>query len=164
MTLKSIDDTGDVPSTPNDVIVKTNDTVDSSGKVIDRTVESVVVNDNSTHTTINNYYYDSDGNKSTTPNGSSSGSTLSDILSGLIDFIKTLVTEGLPAAVEILTTVIEQVVKLVSSVVSDIGDIGSGTSNGIIAVFKALPASLWAVVALGVVVFVIGGVIKHIIT
>ena len=157
MTYENLDNPEEIESE-----VVTKDTTDANGNVTGKEVTQIITNDNSTHTTINNYYYDSDGNKSTTPNGS--GSTLSDILSGLIDFIKTLVTEGLPAAVEILTTVIEQVVKLVSSVVSDIGDIGSGTSSGIIAVFKALPASLWAVVALGVVVFVIGGVIKHIIT
>lgn len=148
--------------------VVTEDVVDSNGNVITdsngnpvKEVTQIITNDNSTHTTINNYYYDSDGNKSTSPNGSSAGDTLSDILSGLIQFIKTLVTEGLPAAVEILKTVLSSVTDLVGSIVDDIGDIGSGSSNGIIAVLKAIPVQFWGIVCLGVLVMVVGGVIKH---
>lgn len=156
MTYENLDNPEEIES---EVITK--DTMDANGNVSGKEVTQIITNDNSTHTTINNYYYDSDGNKSTSPNGSSAGDTLSDILSGLIQFIKTLVTEGLPAAVEILKTVLSSVTDLVGSIVDDIGDIGSGSSNGIIAVLKAIPVQFWGIVCLGVLVMVVGGVIKH---
>lgn len=158
LTLESLDNPEEIAS---EVITK--DTMDANGNVTGKEVTQIITNDNSTHTTINNYYYDSDGNKSTSPNGSSAGDTLSDILSGLIQFIKTLVTEGLPAAVEILKTVLSSVTDLVGSIVDDIGDIGSGSSNGIIAVLKAIPVQFWGIVCLGVLVMVVGGLIKHLV-
>lgn len=158
LTLKSLDDTSDIESVEDDVDVKTKDTVDSDGKVIDRTVESVTVNNNTTYVT-NNYYYDSDGNKSTS-SGSSLGDSLSDIASGLIKFIKTLVTEGLPAALEILKTLIKSVSDLVGFAFDQIGDIGSGTQNGIITVLKAIPAPLWGICSVGIIAYVIVGVVK----
>lgn len=158
LTLKSLDDMSDIEPVEDDVDVKTKDTVDSDGKVIDRTVESVTVNNNTTYVT-NNYYYDSDGNKSTS-SGSSLGDSLSDIASGLIKFIKTLVTEGLPAALEILKTLIKSVSDLVGFAFDQIGDIGSGTQNGIITVLKAIPAPLWGICSVGIIAYVIVGVVK----
>lgn len=158
LTLKSLDDTSDIEPVEDDVNVKTKDTVDSDGKVIDRTVESVTVNNNTTYVT-NNYYYDSDGNKSTS-SGSSLGDSLSDIASGLIKFIKTLVTEGLPAALEILKTLIKSVSDLVGFAFDQIGDIGTGTQNGIIMVLKAIPTPLWGICSVGIIAYVIVGVVK----
>lgn len=159
LTLKSVDDTSDIDSTENEVTVKTKDTVDDTGKVTDRRVESVVVNDTTTNQTINNYYYDGNGNKS--DNSSGNGSALNDILSGLISFIKTLVTEGLPAAIEILKTVIKSISDLVSSALDGL-NVGEGTSNGIIAVLKCIPASCWSLVVIAVIILVVVGVLKHI--
>lgn len=159
LTLKSVDDTSDIDSTENEVNVKTKDTVDDTGKVTDRRVESVVVNDTTTNQTINNYYYDGNGNKS--DNSSGNGSALNDILSGLISFIKTLVTEGLPAAIEILKTVIKSISDLVSSALDGL-NVGEGTSNGIIAVLKCIPASCWSLVVIAVIILVVVGVLKHI--
>lgn len=159
LTLKSIDDISDIDSTENEVNVKTKDTVDDTGKVTDRRVESVVVNDTTTNQTINNYYYDGNGNKS--DNSSGNGSALNDILSGLISFIKTLVTEGLPAAIEILKTVIKSISDLVSSALDGL-NVGEGSSNGIIAVLKCIPASCWSLVVIGVIVLVVVGILKHI--
>ena len=159
LTLKSVDDTSDIDSTENEVNVKTKDTVDDTGKVTDRRVESVVVNNTTTNQTINNYYYDGNGNKS--DNSSGNGSALNDILSGLISFIKTLVTEGLPAAIEILKTVIKSISDLVSSALDGL-NVGEGTSNGIIAVLKCIPASCWSLVVIGVIVLVVVGILKHI--
>ena len=159
LTLKSVDDTSDIDSTENEVNVKTKDTVDNTGKVTDRRVESVVVNDTTTNQTINNYYYDGNGNKS--DNSSGNGSALNDILSGLISFIKTLVTEGLPAAIEILKTVIKSISDLVSSALDGL-NVGEGTSNGIIAVLKCIPASCWSLVVIAVIILVVVGVLKHI--
>ncbi len=159
LTLKSIDDISDIDSTENEVNVKTKDTVDDTGKVTDRRVESVVVNDTTTNQTINNYYYDGNGNKS--DNSSGNGSTLNDILSGLISFIKTLVTEGLPAAIEILKTVIKSISDLVSSALDGL-NVGEGSSNGIIAVLKCIPASCWSLVVIAVIILVVVGVLKHI--
>lgn len=159
LTLKSIDDISDIDSTENEVNVKTKDTVDDTGKVTDRRVESVVVNDTTTNQTINNYYYDGNGNKS--DNSSGNGSVLNDILSGLISFVKTLVTEGLPAAIEILKTVIKSISDLVSSSLDGL-NVGEGTSNGIIAVLKCIPASCWSLVVIAVIILVVVGVLKHI--
>ena len=159
LTLKSIDDISDIDSTENEVNVKTKDTVDDTGKVTDRRVESVVVNDTTTNQTINNYYYDGNGNKS--DNSSGNGSALNDILSGLISFIKTLVTEGLPAAIEILKTVIKSISDLVSSTLDGL-NVGEGSSNGIIAVLKCIPASCWSLVVIAVIILVVVGVLKHI--
>jgi|UniRef100_UPI0040287C49 hypothetical protein len=159
LTLKSIDDISDIDSTENEVNVKTKDTVDDTGKVTDRRVESVVVNDTTTNQTINNYYYDGNGNKS--DNSSGNGSALNDILSGLISFIKTLVTEGLPAAIEILKTVIKSISDLVSSALDGL-NVGEGSSNGIIAVLKCIPASCWSLVVIAVIILVVVGVLKHI--
>lgn len=159
LTLKSIDDISDIDSTENEVNVKTKDTVDDTGKVTDRRVESVVVNDTTTNQTINNYYYDGNGNKS--DNSSGNGSALNDILSGLISFIKTLVTEGLPAAIEILKTVIKSISDLVSSALDGL-NVGEGSSNGIIAILKCIPASCWSLVVIGVIVLVVVGILKHI--
>lgn len=159
LTLKSIDDISDIDSTENEVNVKTKDTVDDTGKVTDRRVESVVVNDATTNQTINNYYYDGNGNKS--DNSSGNGSALNDILSGLISFIKTLVTEGLPAAIEILKTVIKSISDFVSSSLNGL-NVGEGTSNGIIAVLKCIPASCWSLVVIAVIILVVVGVLKHI--
>lgn len=159
LTLKSIDDISDIDSTENEVNVKTKDTVDDTGKVTDRRVESVVVNDTTTNQTINNYYYDCNGNKS--DNSSGNGSALNDILSGLISFIKTLVTEGLPAAIEILKTVIKSISDLVSSALDGL-NVGEGSSNGIIAVLKCIPASCWSLVVIAVIILVVVGVLKHI--
>ena len=159
LTLKSIDDISDIDSTENEVNVKTKDTVDDTGKVTDRPVESVVVNDTTTNQTINNYYYDGNGNKS--DNSSGNGSALNDILSGLISFIKTLVTEGLPAAIEILKTVIKSISDLVSSALDGL-NVGEGSSNGIIAVLKCIPASCWSLVVIAVIILVVVGVLKHI--
>lgn len=159
LTLKSVDDTSDIDSTENEVNVKTKDTVDDTGKVTDRRVESVVVNDTTTNQTINNYYYDGNGNKS--DNSSGNGSVLNDILSGLISFVKTLVTEGLPAAIEILKTVIKSISDLVSSALDGL-NVGEGSSNGIIAVLKCIPASCWSLVVIAVIILVVVGVLKHI--
>lgn len=158
MTLENMDN----PEELNPTVI-TKDTTDENGNVTGKEVTQIITNDNSTHTTIYNYYYDSDGNKSTTPggNGSSSGSTLSDILSGLIDFIKTLVTKGLPAALEILTTLVSSVSGIVSDALNNI-DIGTGTSNGILAVFKAFPAAMWSLLLIGILVLVVVGIINRI--
>lgn len=156
LTLESLDNPEEIAS---EVITK--DTMDANGNVTGKEVTQIITNDNSTHTTIYNYYYDSDGNKSTSPNGSSSGSTLSDILSGLIDFIKTLVTKGLPAALEILTTLVSSVSGIVSDALNNI-DIGTGTSNGILAVFKAFPAAMWSLLLIGILVLVVVGIINRI--
>lgn len=153
LTLDSLDEPEEIKS---DVTVK--DTKDENGKVIDRTVSQVVTNDNSTHQTINNYYYDSNGNKS---NSSTGSSVLSDILSELIQFIKTLVTEGLPAALEILKTLISSLTGIVSDAFNNI-DIGTGTTNGILAVFKALPPAMWSLLLIGIVVLVVVGIINRI--
>lgn len=136
LTLESLDNPEELKSD-----VKVDDVKDENGKVIDRTVSQVVTNDNSTHQTINNYYYDSDGNRKES-SGSSIGDSLSDIASGLIKFIKTLVTEGLPAALEILKSLIKTISDLLGFIGNQIGDIGQGTQNGIIAVLKAIPVPL----------------------
>ena len=160
LTLKSLDDTSDIDSSENEVDVKTKDTIDSSGNVTDRTVTGSTVINNITNT-VNNYYYDSDGNKKES-SGSSIGDSLSDIASGLIKFIKTLVTEGLPAALEVLKTLIKSVSDLVSFAFDQVGDIGTGTSKGLIAVLKAIPTPLWGICSVGLIVFVIAGVLKKI--
>lgn len=141
--------------------VKVDEVKDSNGNVVDKKVSQVVVNDNSTHQTINNYYYDSDGNKKES-SGSAIGDSLSDIASGLIKFIKTLVTEGLPAALEILKSLIKTISDLLGFIGDQIGDIGQGTQNGIIAVLKAIPVPLWGICSVALIVFVIVGVLKHI--
>lgn len=151
-TLESLDSPEEIKSD-----VKIDDTKDKDGKVIDRTVSQVVTNDNSTHQTINNYYYDSDGKRKE----SSGSDTLSDILSTLIQFIKTLVTEGLPAALEILQTLIKSLSSMISSALDGL-NVGAGTSNGIIAVLKCIPASCWSLVVIGVIVLVVVGILKHI--
>ena len=153
LTLDSLDEPEEIKS---DVTVK--DTKDENGRVIDRTVSQVVTNDNSTHQTINNYYYDSNGNKS---NSSTGSSVLSDILSELIQFIKTLVTEGLPAALEILKTLISSLTGIVSDALNNI-DIGTGTTNGILAIFKAFPAAMWSLLLIGMVVLLIVGIVNRI--
>ena len=153
LTLESLDEPDEIKS---DVTVK--DTKDENGKVIDRTVSQVVTNDNSTHQTINNYYYDSNGNKS---NSSTGSSVLSDILSELIQFIKTLVTEGLPAALEILKTLISSLTGIVSDALNNI-DIGTGTTNGILAIFKAFPGAMWSLLLIGMVVLLIVGIVNRI--
>lgn len=160
LTLKSLDDTSDIDSSENEVDVKTKDTIDSSGNVTDRTVTGSTVINNITNT-VNNYYYDSDGNKKES-SGSSIGDSLSNIASGLIKFIKTLVTEGLPAALEVLKTLIKSVSDLVGFAFDQIGDIGAGTSQGLIAVLKAIPTPLWGICSVGLIVFVIAGVLKKI--
>lgn len=151
-TLESLDSPEEIKSD-----VKIDDTKDENGKVIDRTVSQVVTNDNSTHQTINNYYYDSDGKRKE----SSGSDTLSDILSTLIQFIKTLVTEGLPAALEILQTLIKSLSSMISSALDGL-NVGAGTSNGIIAILKCIPASCWSLVVIGVIVLVVVGIFKHI--
>ena len=151
-TLESLDSPEQIKSD-----VKIDDTKDENGKVIDRTVSQVVTNDNSTHQTINNYYYDSDGKRKE----SSGSDTLSDILSTLIQFIKTLVTEGLPAALEILQTLIKSLSSMISSALDGL-NVGAGTSNGIIAILKCIPASCWSLVVIGVIVLVVVGILKHI--
>ena len=160
LTLKSLDDTSDIDSSENEVDVKTKDTIDSSGNVTDRTVTGSTVINNITNT-VNNYYYDSDGNKKES-SGSSIGDSLSEIASGLIKFIKTLVTEGLPAALEILKSLIKTISDLLGFIGDQIGDIGQGTQNGIIAVLKAIPVPLWGICSVALIVFVIVGVLKHI--
>lgn len=155
-TLESLDSPEEIKSD-----VKIDDTKNENGKVIDRTVSQVVTNDNSTHQTINNYYYDSDGNRKGS-SGSSIGDSLSDIASGLINFIKTLVTEGLPAALEVLKTLIKSISDLIGFAVDQIGDIGQGASNGLIAVLKAIPVPLWGICSVGLIVFVVAGVLKKI--
>lgn len=144
--------------------VITKDSTDSDGNIITdsngnpvKEVSQIITNDNSTHTTINNYYYDSDGNKKE----SSGSDTLSDILSTLIKFIKTLVTEGLPAALEILQTLIKSLSGMISSALDGL-NVGEGTTNGIIAVLKCIPASCWSLVVIAVIVLVVVGVLKHI--
>lgn len=153
-TLESLDSPEEIKSD-----VKIDDIKDENGKVIDRTVSQVVTNDNSTHQTINNYYYDSDGNRKESA-GSSIGDSLSDIASGLIKFIKTLVTEGLPAALEILKSLIKTISDLLGFIGDQIGDIGQGTQNGIIAVLKAIPVPLWGICSVGIIAYVIVGVVK----
>ena len=153
-TLESLDSPEEIKSD-----VKIDDTKDENGKVIDRTVSQVVTNDNSTHQTINNYYYDSDGNRKESAR-SSIGDSLSDIASGLIKFIKTLVTEGLPAALEILKSLIKTISDLLGFIGDQIGDIGQGTQNGIIAVLKAIPVPLWGICSVGIIAYVIVGVVK----
>lgn len=139
----------------SDVSVK--DIVDSNGNT-KKEVSQIVTNDDSTHTTINNYYYNSDGKQSSRPDGSD---TLSDILSTLIKFIKTLVTEGLPAALEILQTLIKSLSSMISSALDGL-NVGEGSSNGIIAVLKCIPASCWSLVVIAVIILVVVGVLKHI--
>lgn len=156
LTLESLDNPEEI--TPD---VKVDVVKDSNGNVVDKKVSQVVVNDNSTHQTINNYYYDSDGNKKES-SGSAIGDSLSDIASGLIKFIKTLVTEGLPAALEILKSLIKTISDLLGFIGDQIGDIGQGTQNGIIAVLKAIPVPLWGICSVALIVFVIVGVLKHI--
>jgi hypothetical protein len=157
ITLEEVAELNPVEEIKSDV--KVDDVTDADGKVIDRTVSQITTNDNSTHTTINNYYYDSDG-KRTTSSGSSLGDSLSDIASGLIKFIKTLVTEGLPAALEILKTLIKSVSDLVGFAFDQIGDIGTGTQNGIITVLKAIPTPLWGICSVGIIAYVVVGVVK----
>ena len=156
LTLESLDNPEEI--TPD---VKVDEVKDSNGNVVDKKVSQVVVNDNSTHQTINNYYYDSDGNKKES-SSSAIGDSLSDIASGLIKFIKTLVTEGLPAALEILKSLIKTISDLLGFIGDQIGDIGQGTQNGIIAVLKAIPVPLWGICSVALIVFVIVGVLKHI--
>lgn len=156
LTLESLDNPEEI--TPD---VKVDEVKDSNGNVVDKKVSQVVVNDNSTHQTINNYYYDSDGNKKES-SGSAIGDSLSDIASGLVKFIKTLVTEGLPAALEILKSLIKTISDLLGFIGDQIGDIGQGTQNGIIAVLKAIPVPLWGICSVALIVFVIVGVLKHI--
>ena len=79
----------------------------------------------------------------------------------MISFIKTLVTEGLPAAIEILKTVIKSISDLVSSALDGL-NVGEGSSNGIIAVLKCIPASCWSLVVIAVIILVVVGVLKHI--
>ena len=164
LDLSSLDSPEEITS---DVVTK--DAVDSDGNVIKdsngnpvKEVSQIITNDNSTHTTINNYYYDGNGKQSTSPDGSSIGDSLSDIASGLIKFIKTLVTEGLPAALEILKSLIKTISDLLGFIGDQIGDIGQGTQNGIIAVLKAIPVPLWGICSVALIVFVIVGVLKHI--
>ena len=152
LDLSSLDNPDTIQS---DVSVK--DTVDSNGNTI-KEVSQIVTNDDSTHTTINNYYYNSDGKQSTSSDGSD---TLSSILSTLIKFIKTLVTEGLPAALEILQTLIKSLSSMISSALDGL-NVGEGTSNGIIAVLKCIPASCWSLVVIAVIILVVVGVLKHI--
>lgn len=152
LDLSSLDNPDTIQS---DVSVK--DTVDSNGNTI-KEVSQIVTNDDSTHTTINNYYYNSDGKQSTSSDGSD---TLSSILSTLIKFIKTLVTEGLPAALEILKTLVSSLTGIVSDAFNNI-DIGTGTTNGILAVFKALPPAMWSLLLIGIVVLVVVGIINRI--
>lgn len=159
ITLEEVAELNPVEEIKSDV--KVDDVTDADGKVIDRTVSQITTNDNSTHTTINNYYYDSDG-KRTTSTSSSLGDSLSDIASGLIKFIKTLVTEGLPAALEILKSLIKTISDLLGFIGDQIGDIGQGTQNGLIAVLKAIPVPLWGICSVALLVFVIVGVLKHI--
>ena len=157
LTLKSLDDTSDIePVSQDKVEVTTKDTVDSDGNVTDRTVTGSTVINNITNT-VNNYYYDSDGNKKE----SSGSDTLSDILSTFIKFIKTLVTEGLPAALEILQTLIKSLSSMISSALDGL-NVGAGTTNGIIAVLKCIPASCWSLVVIAVIILVVVGVLKHI--
>lgn len=157
LTLKSLDDTSDIePVSQDKVEVTTKDTVDSDGNVTDRTVTGSTVINNITNT-VNNYYYDSDGNKKE----SSGSDTLSDILSTLIKFIKTLVTEGLPAALEILQTLIKSLSSMISSALDGL-NVGAGTTNGIMAVLKCIPASCWSLVVIAVIILVVVGVLKHI--
>lgn len=156
LTLESLDNPEEI--TPD---VKVDEVKDSNGNVVDKKVSQVIVNDNSTHQTINNYYYDSDGNKKES-SGSAIGDSLSDIASGLVKFIKTLVTEGLPAALEILKSLIKTISDLLGFIGDQIGDIGQGTQNGIIAVLKAIPVPLWGICSVALIVFVIVGVLKHI--
>lgn len=153
----------DLSDVTSDVITK--DVTDSDGNIITdsdgnpiKQVSQIITNDNSTHTTINNYYYDADGKESTSADGSD---VLSNILSTLIKFIKTLVTEGLPAALEILKTLISSVSGIVSDALSNI-DIGTGTTNGILVVFKALPAGMWSLLMIGILVLVVVGIINRI--
>lgn len=145
--------------------VITKDSTDSDGNVITdsngkpvKEVSQIITNDNSSHTTINNYYYNGDGKQSTSPDGSD---TLSNILSALIKFIKTLVTEGLPAALEILKTLISSITGIVSDALNNI-NIGSGTTNGILAVFKALPPAMWSLLLIGILVLVVVGILNRI--
>ena len=152
LDLSSLDNPDTIQS---DVSVK--DTVDSNGNTI-KEVSQIVTNDDSTHTTINNYYYNSDGKQSTSSDGSD---TLSSILSTLIKFIKTLVTEGLPAALEILKTLVSSLTGIVSDALNNI-DIGTGTTNGILAIFKAFPAAMWSLLLIGIVVLVVVGIINRI--
>ena len=154
LTLEKIDNPEEITSD-----VTTKDITDSSGNIVGKEVSSIVTNDNSTHTTINNYYYDSDGKQSAS--GSGLGESLSEIASGLISFIKTLVTEGLPAALEILKSLIKTISDLFGFIGDQIGDIGQGTQNGIIAVLKAIPVPLWGICSVALLVFVIVGVLKH---
>lgn len=139
----------------SDVSVK--DIVDSNGNT-KKEVSQIITNDDSTHTTINNYYYNSDGKQSSSPDGSD---TLSDILSTLIKFIKTLVIEGLPAALEILQTLIKSLSSMISSALDGL-NVGEGSSDGIIAVLKCIPASCWSLVVIAVIILVVVGVLKHI--
>lgn len=145
--------------------VITKDSTDSDGNVITdsngnpvKEVSQIITNDNSSHTTINNYYYNGDGKQSTSPDGSD---TLSNILSTLIKFIKTLVTEGLPAALEILQALIKSLSGMISSALDGL-NVGEGTTNGIIAVLKCIPASCWSLVVIAVIILVVVGVLKHI--
>lgn len=152
LDLSSLDNPDTIQS---DVSVK--DTVDSNGNTI-KEVSQIVTNDDSTHTTINNYYYNSDGKQSTSSDGSD---TLSSILSTLIKFIKTLVTEGLPAALEILKTLVSSLTGIVSDALNNI-DIGTGTTNGILAIFKAFPAAMWSLLLIGMVVLLVVGIVNRI--
>ena len=152
LDLSSLDNPDTIQS---DVSVK--DTVDSNGNTI-KEVSQIVTNDDSTHTTINNYYYNSDGKQSTSSDGSD---TLSSILSTLIKFIKTLVTEGLPAALEILKTLVSSLTGIVSDALNNI-DIGIGTTNGILAIFKAFPAAMWSLLLIGMVVLLVVGIVNRI--
>lgn len=152
LDLSSLDNPDTIQS---DVSVK--DTVDSNGNTI-KEVSQIVTNDDSTHTTINSYYYNSDGKQSTSSDGSD---TLSSILSTLIKFIKTLVTEGLPAALEILKTLVSSLTGIVSDALNNI-DIGTGTTNGILAIFKAFPAAMWSLLLIGMVVLLIVGIVNRI--
>ncbi len=152
LDLSSLDNPDTIQS---DVSVK--DTVDSNGNTI-KEVSQIVTNDDSTHTTINNYYYNSDGKQSISSDGSD---TLSSILSTLIKFIKTLVTEGLPAALEILKTLISSLTGIVSDALNNI-DIGAGTTNGILAIFKAFPAAMWSLLLIGLVVLLVVGIVNRI--
>ena len=158
--MSSLDSPEEITS---DVVTK--DAVDSDGNVIKdsngnpvQEVSQIITNDNSTHTTINNYYYNSDGKQSTSPDGFD---TLSNILSTLIKFIKTLVTEGLPAALEILQTLIKSLSSMISSALDGL-NVGTGTTNGIIAVLKCIPASCWSLVVIAVFILVVVGVLKQI--
>lgn len=86
---------------------------------------------------------------------------MSSILSTLIKFIKTLVTEGLPAALEILKTLVSSLTGIVSDALNNI-DIGTGTTNGILAIFKAFPAAMWSLLLIGMVVLLIVGIVNRI--